>query len=168
MNSSALGGHLGFLVTYSKMKKLFAWKGMKSAVGSFVQSCAVCLQAKPDRARYLGLLVPLPIPSESWQVISMDFIEGLPRSGHANCILVVVDKFSKFAHFIPLLHPFTATPVAKIFLDNIYRLHGMPCHIISDRDRIFPSSFWLELFKLAKTTLCMSLAYHPQSDGQTE
>jgi len=98
----------------------------------------------------------------------MDFIKGLPHSGHANCILVVVDKFSKFTHFLPLLHPLTATSVAKVFLDNNYRLHGMPSHIISDRDRIFPSSFWLELFKLAKTTLCMSLAYHPQSDGQTK
>lgn len=100
--------------------------------------------------------------------MSMDFAEGLPRTGHANCILVVVDKFSKFAHFIPMLHPFTAASVAKLFLDNIYRLHGMPSHIISDRGRIFTSSFWRELFKLAKTTLCMSSAYHPQSYGQTE
>jgi hypothetical protein len=91
----------------------------------------------------------------------MDFIEGLPHSGHANYILVVTDKFSKFTHFLPLLHPFTTTSVAKVFLDNIYRLHSMPSHIISDRDHIFTSRFWWELFKLAKTTLCMSLAYHP-------
>lgn len=150
------------------MKKLFAWKGTKSAVRAFVQSCSICLQAKPDRAHYPGLLVPLPVPTESWQVLSMDFIEGLPRSGNTNCVLVVVDKFSKFAHFIPLLHPFTAATVAKTFLDNIYKLHGMPSHIISDRDRIFTSTFWRELFKLANTTLCMSSAYHPKSDGQTE
>jgi hypothetical protein len=98
----------------------------------------------------------------------MDFVEGLPKSRHANCILVVVDKFNKFAHFIPLLHPFTSATVAKLFLDNIYKLHGMPSHIISDRDRIFTSNFWRELFKLAQTTLCMSSAYHPQSDGQSE
>jgi hypothetical protein len=165
MHSSALGGHSGFPVTYSKMKKLFAWKGMKSTVCAFVQSCSTCLQAKPDRARYPGLLVPLPVPTESWQVLSMDFIEGLPRSGNANCVLVVVDKFSKFAHFIPLLHPFTVVTIAKTFLDNIYKLHGMPSHIISNRDRIYTSTFWRELFKLANTTLCMSLVYHPQSDG---
>jgi hypothetical protein len=165
MHSSALGGHSGFLVTYSKMKKLFAWKGMKSAVRAFVQSCSTCLQAKPNRARYPGLLVPLPVPTESWQVLSMDFIEGLPRSSNANCVLVVVDKFSKFAHFIPLLHPFTVVTIAKTFLDNIYKLHGMPSHIISNRDRIYTSTFWRELFKLANTTLCMSLVYHPQSDG---
>jgi hypothetical protein len=98
----------------------------------------------------------------------MDFIEGLPRSSSANCIMVVVNRFSKFAHFVPLLHPFIASQVVQLFLDNIYRLHGMPIHIISDHDRIFTSLFWKELFRLAQTTLCMSSAYHPQSDGQTE
>jgi hypothetical protein len=98
----------------------------------------------------------------------MDFIEGLPTSGFANCIMVVVDKFSKFAHFIPLHHPFTAAKVAQSFLDSVYRLHGMPTHIISDRDPIFTSQFWKELFRLAQVELCMSSAYHPQSDGQTQ
>lgn len=98
----------------------------------------------------------------------MDFIEGLPRSGHVDCIMVVVDKFSKFGHFIPLLHPYSASKVAQLFLDNIFRLHRMPTHIISDRDPIFTSLFWKEFFKLAQTTLRMSSAYHPQSDGQTE
>jgi len=98
----------------------------------------------------------------------VDFIEGLPCLGAANCVMVIVDKFTKFAHFVPLLHPFTAQQVAQVFLDNIYRLHGMPTHIISDRDRIFTSHFWKELFCLAGTKLCMSSAYHPQSDVQTE
>lgn len=101
-------------------------------------------------------------------MISMDFIEGLPRSGSANCILVVVGRFSKFSHFIPLLHPFTAQQVAQLFLDNVYRLHGMPTHIVSDRDRVFTSTFWRELFRLAQVQLSMSSAYHPQSDVQTE
>jgi hypothetical protein len=78
-------------------------------------------------------------------MISMDFIEGLPRSGAANCIMVIIDRF-KFAHFVPLLHPFSAQQVAQLFLDNVYRLHGMPTHIVSDRDRIFTSTFWRELF----------------------
>ena len=79
----------------------------------------------------------------------MDFIEGLPRSGAANRLMVVVDRFSKFAHFIPLLHPFNAQQVAQAFLDNTYRLHGLPTHIISGHDRIFTSVFWRELFRLA-------------------
>jgi len=98
----------------------------------------------------------------------MDFVEGLPRSKNVNCILVVVDSFTKYAHFSALSHPFTAAGVAKVFLDQIYRLHGMPTAIISDRDRIFTSKFWSELFRLADVKLQMSSNYHPQSDGQTE
>lgn len=98
----------------------------------------------------------------------MDFMEGLPRSTNANCILVIVDKFSKYAHFIPLLHPFTAHSVAKLFFEHIYRLHGLPTAIVSDRDKIFTSKLWQELFLLAKVDLKMSSAYHPQTDGQTE
>jgi hypothetical protein len=95
-------------------------------------------------------------------------VEGLPLSGSVNCILVVVDSFTKYGHFVPLKHPFTAAVVAKAFMNQIYRLHGMPSAIISDRDRIFTSSFWKELFKLAGVELHMSSSYHPQSDGQTE
>jgi transposase InsO family protein len=103
-----------------------------------------------------------------WDIISMDFIEGLPQSGRYNCILVVIDSFSKFGHFIPLRHPFTALTMAEAFLDTYYRLHGLPESIISDRDRVFTSTFWRELFCLTDTQLRMSTAYHPQTDGQTE
>lgn len=129
----------------------------------------MCQQAKLDRAKLPGLLHPLLVPKGSWQVISLDFIEGLPRSGKANCILVVVDEFSKFAYFIPLVHPFATATVAKAFIDNVYKLHGLPTAIISDRDRVFTSNLWQELFKLADVKLHMSSAYHPQTtDDQTE
>jgi hypothetical protein len=91
----------------------------------------------------------------------MDFVEGLPTSGSANAILVVVDKFSKFAHFIALKHPFTAKTMAQLFLYNIYHLHGLPKSIICDRDKIFTSLFWQALFKAAGTSLCLSSSYHP-------
>jgi hypothetical protein len=81
---------------------------------------------------------------------------------------VVVDKFSKYAHFIPLIYPFTALMIAKVFLAEVYKLHGLPSTIISDRDPIFTSKLWKELFQLTDTKLCLSSAYHPQSDGQTE
>jgi hypothetical protein len=98
----------------------------------------------------------------------MDFIEGLPKSRQYNTILVIIDKFSKYEHFLPLSHPYTAASVAKTFMDHIYKLHGMLEVIISDKDRIFTSNLWQELFKLAHTTLNMSSSYHPQTDGQTE
>jgi hypothetical protein len=131
---------------------------LKKAVHTFVRSCTVCQQAKPDRAKYPGLLQPLPVPSQAWEIVSLDFVEGLPRSGKYNFILVVVHKFSKF---IPLRHPFTTFSVAKLFLDNVYKLHSMPASIISDHDLVFTSALWKELFSLAGVMLHMSSAYHP-------
>jgi transposase InsO family protein len=98
----------------------------------------------------------------------MDFISGLPVSHKYNCIMVVVDKFSKYAHFLVLAHPFSALTVAKLYLSAIYKLHGLLASIVSDRDPIFTSKLWQDLFRLAGTKLCLSSAYHPQSDGQTE
>lgn len=167
-HASPIGGHSGIPVTLRRLKQLLAWKGMNKCVQRLVQSCTVCQRAKPDRARYPGLLQPLPVPDSAFQVISMDFIEGLPRSGRFNSILVVVDKFSRFAHFIPLAHPFSASTVATAFMENVFKLHGAPEQIISDRDRIFNSNFWQQLFALTGTTLKMSSSYHPETDGQTE
>ena len=95
----------------------------------------------------------------------MDFIKGLPKSGGKKVIMVVVDRLSKFAHFLPQAHPFTAIVVAHVYLDNIYKLHGTPTSIVSNRDKIFISKLWSELFKLFGTELKMSSAYHPQIDG---
>ena len=91
----------------------------------------------------------------------MDFVEGLPLLGGYNCILVVVDTFSKYAHFLRLKHPFTTASVAKLFLSQVYKLHGLPTAIVSDHDRIFTSHLWRELFKLAGIELHLSTAYHP-------
>jgi hypothetical protein len=150
------------------MKQMFASKGMKATTLAFDKACLVYRQTKPNRSRDPGLLALLPVPNGAWQVISMDFIEGLPRSGAANCILVVVDKFLKYHYFIHLLHPFSTATVAQAFLNNIYMLHGMPSAIISDRDCVFTSKLWQELFKLANVTLQMSSVYHPQKDSQIE
>jgi transposase InsO family protein len=155
-------------VTYRRLKQLFAWSGMKAAVQTFVAAYAICQQSKPDKSKLPGLLQPLPVPDRAWAVVSMDFIEALPLSAGYTCILVVVDLFSKYAHFVPLKHPFTAATVAQSFLSNVYKLHGLPQAIVSDRDKVFTSAFWRELFRLARVELRMSTAYHPQSDGQTE
>nr|GEU40113.1 retrotransposable element Tf2 [Tanacetum cinerariifolium] len=130
--------------------------------------CLVCQKCKPDLAAYPGLLQPLPIPHNIWTSISMDFIEGLPKSQRKNVIFMVVDGLSKYAHFMTLAHPFTTQQVAQSFLDNVYKLHGMPESIVSDRDKVFLSNFWSELFKLLQVRLLKSTSYHPQTDGQTE
>ena len=155
-HATPMGGHSGIPVTLRRLKQLFFWQGMATSVHQFVKACTICQQSKPDRAKYPGLLQPLPVPEGAWRVISMDFVEGLPRSSRYNCILVVVDKFSRYAHFIPLAHPFSAATVASAFMENVYKLHGSPEQIISDRDRIFNSLFWRQLFELTGTTLKMS------------
>lgn len=124
LHASALGGHSGFPVTYARIKQLFYWPHMKQIIKDYVAACTVCHQAKPDRTRYPGLLQPLPVPTQAWQAISMDFVEGLPSSGQYNTILVVVDRLTKYGHFVPLRHPFTALTVAQAFMSNVYRLHG--------------------------------------------
>lgn len=95
----------------------------------------------------------------------MDFIEGLPNSNGYTVIVVVVDRQSKYAHFIPLRHPYSAQQVAQIFFDQVVKLCGVPKSIVLDWDRVFTSNFWQGLFKKMGTTLNLSLAYHPQSDG---
>jgi hypothetical protein len=167
-HSSALGGHSGTQATYHGLKNLFAWSGMKTAVEEFVKQCTVCQQAKHETCKTPGLLQPLPTPTVPWQSISMDFIEGLPKSNGFEVILVIVDRYTKYAHFLPLKHPYNATQVAELFLDNVVKLHSLPSSIVSDRDKIFTSNFWKSLFKNLHTQLSMSTAYHPQSDGQTE
>jgi hypothetical protein len=140
---------------------MFAWAKLRQSVHEFVKQCQICLQAKPDRSAYPGKLQPLPVPHTACHTISLDFVEGLPRSGTADCILVVGDKFTKFSHFLPLSHPYTAAFVAQLFLSQVYRLHGFPMSVISDRDPVFTSQFWQSLFKLAGAELCMSSSYHP-------
>lgn len=98
----------------------------------------------------------------------MDFIDGLPPSRLFNYILVVVDKLTKCAHFIPCRHPYTANKVAEVFVDGIYRLHGLPLSLVSDRDPVFTSQFSHAVFRATGTKLRMSTSHHPETDGQTE
>jgi IS30 family transposase len=97
--------------------------------------------------KLLELLQPLPIPIAPFIDISMDFIEGLSKSEGKEVILVVVDRFSKYARLIALAHPYSALTVTKVFMEHVYKLHGMPATIVSDRGNIFLSQFWKELFK---------------------
>lgn len=167
-HETSQGGHSGFYRTYRRLAVNVYWVGMKNVVQEFVRSCDVCQRQKYLASSPGGLLQPLPIPDRIWEDISMDFITGLPKSKGFEAILVVVDRLSKYCHFIALKHPYTARTIAEVFVKEIVRLHGVPLSIVSDRDPIFMSNFWREMFKLQGTKLKMSSAYHPESDGQTE
>jgi hypothetical protein len=167
-HASALGGHSGVQTTYQRVKRLFYWPSLRSDVQSFVQQCLICQQAKHELCKYSGLLQPLPFPEHCWQDISMDFIEGLPKSQGYSVIMVVVDRLSKYAHFLPVKHLYAASHIAQLFFDHIVKLHGVHRTIVSDRDKVFISQFRKELFQLLGTQLHLSSAYHPQCDGQTE
>ncbi|GER52334.1 polyprotein [Striga asiatica] len=149
-HDSAFGGHSGILGTYMRMKRTFYWPNMKKDIEKWVKGCDVCSMNKAEKGPYPGLLQPLPIPDKAWTHVSMDFIEGLPKSWGKDVILVIVDRLTKYAHFVALAHPFTAKSVAKTFLDldTVHKLHGYPVSILTDRDKVFTSVFWKELFKM--------------------
>ena len=167
-HATPVGGHAGSLRTYIRLAQQFYWKGMRKDTAQFVKTCIVCQQAKSANTHPGGLLQPLPIPQQIWEDISMDFIVGLPLSKGLSVIFVVIDRLSKFGHFMPLKADFTSSKVAEVFIQNVVKLHGVPKTIVSDRDKTFLSQFWRQLFQAMGTTLSMSSAYHPQTDGQTE
>jgi hypothetical protein len=168
LHSSAVGGHSGTRATLHKIKKIFFWPGMKKDVETLVSQCPICQRSKHEHCHYPGLLDPLPVPDMAWTHISMDFVEGLPKSQGKDIIMVIVDRFTKYAHFVAVSHPYSVETVAQAFIDHVVKLHGPPLCIVSDRDRIFTSAMWKSIFKSLKVQLRFSSSYHPQSDGQAK
>ena len=123
---------------------------------------------KEEHTHPSGLLQPLPIPNQKWESISMDFITGLPKIQGKDRIYVVVDCLTKYSHFMAISTDFKAPQLAEVFFKEIFRLHGLPKNIVSDRDPKFLSLFWKEIFKLSGIELTPSTSYHPQTDGQIE
>nr|GEX64462.1 hypothetical protein [Tanacetum cinerariifolium] len=140
-HDEAIGGHSGAHVTMKKLRSLFYRKGLKKMVKQMIRDCNVCQRQKPDLiSAYPGFIQPLLIPKRIWKEISMDFIEKLPTSHGKSVILVVVDRLSKYAHFIPLTHPFTASQVAQVFLDQVYSreeaIKVLKFHLKRSQDRM--------------------------------
>ncbi|MCO5588821.1 hypothetical protein L7F22_042781 [Adiantum nelumboides] len=162
-------GHRGIQSTLRAIETYFYWPTMKRDIPDYVSKCVVCQKTKFDRGKQPRLLQPLPIPDSPWESISMDFIFGLPKSIHGNTgIWTIVDRFSKQAHFIPIKKTIKAHQMATLFISQIFKYHGLPSSIVSDRDPRMTSNFWKGLFENLGTRLNFSSAYHPQTDGQSE
>jgi hypothetical protein len=168
-HDSVIAGHFGFEKTYGHLRSRFFWPTMAKEVQQYIHTCESCQRNKPSNQLPAGLLQPLPIPDRPWQTITMDFVGPLPKTPRGfDSVTVFVDKLSKQVHFVASNTSDTASQVARIFFDNIFRLHGLPTTIVSDRDAKFTSRFWTELSRLLDVHLALSTAFHPQTDGQTE
>jgi hypothetical protein len=157
-------GHEGIQKTLHRLRADFYIPGDQSLVADWVRSCVTCQRNKTLTLPSAGLLQPLEVSSQVWVDISMDFIERLPKVGGKSVILTVVDRFSKYVHFVTLGHPYMASSVARAFFYGIVRLHGFPTSIVSDRDPVFTGNVWRDLFKMAGVKLCMSDQSHTWVD----
>ena len=161
--------HPGSTKMYQDLKAMFWWPGMKNDIAEYVAKCLTCQQVKAEHQRPAGLLQPLKIPEWKWEDIAMDFVVGMPRTtGQFDSVWVIVDRFTKSAHFLPVRTNFSIDQYAELYVREIVRLHGVPKSIVSDRDPKFTSRFWESLHRAMGTQLKFSTAFHPQTDGQSE
>jgi transposase InsO family protein len=163
------GAHGGLHKTYNRIATYYFWPRMSKEIKNYVRSCDICQKVKPRRHAPLGLLNSIPIPERPFEVISMDFITELPmtKGGYDN-VLVIVDKLTKYAIFIPTTTEIDEVSTAKLFFKHVVTHFGLPRQIITDRDSKWSGNFWEELCKIMGMTRSLTTAYHPQADGQTE
>ncbi|PSS18923.1 hypothetical protein PHLCEN_2v3139 [Hermanssonia centrifuga] len=171
-HAHSLLAHLGIYKTFGLLRDHVWWKTMGQDVRKFCESCSTCKRSKPDNQKPYGLLNPLPVPSSPWEAIGVDFVGPLPisenRDGSFDAITVVIDLLTCMVHLVPSRTTYNAKDIAELIFAEVYKYHGLPKAIISDRDVLFTSIFWTHLHKLLGVELRMSSAYHPESDGSTE
>ncbi|KAM3547144.1 hypothetical protein MY1884_009710, partial [Beauveria asiatica] len=169
-----LHGHQGVGKTISRLRRSYDFPESRKRVQEVVNKCDVCRKAKASRHAPYGELQPIPPPERAWQTVTMDFIVKLPKSKEPmtgavyDSILVIVDKLTKYAYYIPYMESSDAKDLAYMFFKTVVAQHGLPTKLISDRDKLFTSNFWKCLMETMKIKQSLSTAFHPQSDGQTE
>jgi transposase InsO family protein len=165
-----VAGHPGRSKTLELLQRQYYWPTMRKDTEQFVRNCHVCQRSRSGRHAPFGILRPLPIPDRPWQDISMDFVTGLPESGKEkyDTIWVVVDRLTKDRHFVPCHTTVDAEALADLYIQHIFRLHGLPRTIVSDRGPQFAADFWEHLCRRLGIDRRLSTAFHPQTDGQTE
>ncbi|SCZ91572.1 BZ3500_MvSof-1268-A1-R1_Chr1-2g01497 [Microbotryum saponariae] len=168
VHDSPPSGHFGQAKSFELLDRNFVWPGMHAFVNDYVRSCDSCQRNKPSHHRKHGPLHSLPVPTKPWSSLSMDHIVDLPPSSGFDSVLVVVDRLTKEAHFIPARKSDTSKTLASQFKTHIFQLHGLPGDIVSDRGTTFTSSWWTEFLKMLDIRPNLSTAFHPESDGQTE
>jgi hypothetical protein len=162
-------GHSNYRRVLASLLKRFWWDKMAFDCKAYCRNCIVCNRAKPDR-RGRAMLHPLGVPEYPWEIVGIDYVTDLPKSGvHGyTSVFIMVCHLTKMAHFVPCHKEITAEESSELFVDHCYRLHGVPKVIVSDRDPKFVGKFWQCFMRELNTKLNMSTAHHPQTDGLTE
>lgn len=162
-------GHFGAERTYKTIASHFWWPSLRKDTKEWVRTCDACQRNKPIQKRPGGMLQNLSKPDEPWTQVGIDLIVGLPMSSYGHdAIIVFVDHLTKMVHFVPTTGNCSAMESAKHFVENVFRLHGLPKRIISDREPRFLSAFWKEMCRLLHIEQTVSTSFHPETGGQTE
>jgi hypothetical protein len=167
-HDTRIAGHAGRFKTLELVSRNYWWPQMSRYIGIYVKHCDLCNRTKVQHRRPFGELHPSETPEAPWEVISVDFIVELPESHGYDAIMNIVDSVTKRAHFIPTHTTITAEGAARLYLQDVWKHHGTPRVVLSDRDSQFVAGFMRELYKLLGIKLATSMAYHRQTNGQTE
>ena len=169
LHDASISGHPGVRRTKKLVRRCFWWPGMDTDIGAYVQTCATCQRNKARTHSATVPLLPLEVPSRPWQSVSMDFITSLPKTkAGKTAILVFVCRLTKMVHMCATVNECTSADCAFLFLNTVFKLHGSPLELVSDRDARFTSAAWTEMCELLQIKGSMSTAYHPQTGGQTK
>jgi hypothetical protein len=167
-HDTRVAGHPGRWKTLELVSRNYWWPQMSRYIGKYTSTCDLCIRTKSQRHKPIGELCPLPIPDAPWDTISVDFIVELPESRGHDAAMVVVDSVNKTAHFVPTFITVSAAGSARLFVQHVWKHHGLPRRVISDRGPQFVAEFTRELYRLLGIKVAATTAYHPQGDGQTE